>query len=164
MTGKRSVAHDTFVIERTYPASPERVFRAFADPVVKARWFGGADDWSGPQTAFEFRVGGRECHQGRLHSEPELHTFEGEFRDIVPEQRIVFTYDMHLDDVRISVSLATVEILPEGTGTRLVFTEQGAFLDGLDTAAAREHGTRELLDALGAELARQANDEQEEAS
>jgi hypothetical protein len=55
---------------------------------------------------------------------------------------------------RISVSVATVELEPQGSGTRLIFTEQGAFLDGFDDPAMREHGTRELLDALGAELRR----------
>jgi uncharacterized protein YndB with AHSA1/START domain len=56
----------------------------------------------------------------------------------------------------MSVSLTTVEFKAEGTGTRLVFTEQGAFLDGLDKPADREHGTGELLNALGAELDRQS--------
>lgn len=73
----------------------------------------------------------------------------------MPDQRIVYTYDMHLDETRISVSLATVEFEPAGAGTRLVFTEQGAFLDGLDTPAQREQGTGELLDALGGELRRE---------
>jgi len=41
---------------------------------------------------------------------------------------------------------------PEGAGTRLVLTEQGAYLDGHDTSAQRQHGTGELLDALGAAL------------
>jgi uncharacterized protein YndB with AHSA1/START domain len=159
VSDKRSVTHATFVIERTYPASPERVFRAFADPAIKARWFGGKDDWSGPETAFDFRVGGRERHQGRLHNEPELHTFDGTYWDIVPDKRIVFAYDMHLDDTRISVSLATVELAPAGGGTQLVFTEQGAFLDGYDIPTAREEGTKELLNALGAELDRQAKEE-----
>ncbi len=68
------------------------------------------------------------------------------------DQRIVYTYDMHLDDARISVSLATVELEPAGAGTRLIFTEQGVFLDGYDDAGSREHGTRELLDKLGASL------------
>ena len=63
---------------------------------------------------------------------------------------------MHLDETRISVSLATVEFKPEGDGTRLIFTEQGAFLDGYDEPAQREHGTGELLDALGAELRRES--------
>ena len=72
----------------------------------------------------------------------------------MPGQRIVYTYDMHLDQTRISVSLATVEFMPEGGGTRLIFTEQGAFLDGHDRPARREHGMGSLLDALGADLRR----------
>ena len=62
---------------------------------------------------------------------------------------------MYLDGTRISVSLATVEFRPEGAGTRLIFTEQGAFLDGYDDPAQREQGTRDLLDALGTELRRE---------
>jgi uncharacterized protein YndB with AHSA1/START domain len=72
----------------------------------------------------------------------------------VPNERIISTYEMHLDETRISVSLATVELSPAGKGTRLVYTEQGAFLDGFDDVAGREHGTGKLLDALGQELKR----------
>ena len=61
---------------------------------------------------------------------------------------------MDLDGQRISVSLATIEFKPAGKGTKLIFTEQGAFLDGYDNVAGREHGTRELLDSLGRELER----------
>jgi uncharacterized protein YndB with AHSA1/START domain len=86
--------------------------------------------------------------------EGSVYAFEGLYQDIVPDERIVYTYDMHLDRARISVSLATVELKPEGGGTRLVFTEQGAFLDGLDTPAEREQGTGSLLGALGEELER----------
>jgi len=50
----------------------------------------------------------------------------------------------------------TIELVAEAGGTRLVMTEQGAFLDGHDTSATREHGTGELLDALGAFLKIQA--------
>ena len=44
---ERSVTHATFVIERTYHASPARVFNAFADQAAKARWFAGPDDFLG---------------------------------------------------------------------------------------------------------------------
>jgi uncharacterized protein YndB with AHSA1/START domain len=74
----------------------------------------------------------------------------------VPNERIIYGYDMHLGDKRVSVSLATVEFKPAGKGTRLTFTEQGAFLDGFDDPTVREHGTGEVLDALGEELRRQA--------
>ena len=54
----------------------------------------------------------------------------------------------------MSTSLGTVELKAEGDGTRLLYTEQGAFLDGLDSPEQREQGTRSLFDALGEELSR----------
>jgi uncharacterized protein YndB with AHSA1/START domain len=152
---ERSVTHATFVIERTYDASPARVFAAWANPAVKSRWFAGPEDWESGAYELDFRVGGRERAGGGPPGGP-VHTYDARYQDIVPNERIIISYDMHLDDKRISVSLATVELKPKGGGTRLVFTEQGAFLDGFDDPGLREKGTRDLLDALGAELARQS--------
>jgi uncharacterized protein YndB with AHSA1/START domain len=151
---ERSVTHATFVVERTYDASPARVFAAWADPAAKSRWFSDPDD-ARTEWEMDFRVGGREIGRGPTPDGP-VYAFEARYQDIVPNERILYTYDMHLDQARISVSLATVELKPAGSGTRLVFTEQGAFLDGLDTPAQREQGMGGLLDALGAELARDA--------
>jgi uncharacterized protein YndB with AHSA1/START domain len=149
---ERSVEHATFAVERTYEAAPPRVFAAWADPEAKARWFGdpgqGSEDFE-----LDFRVGGREFNRGTV--EGQQYTFEARYEDIVPDERIVYSYDMHLDGTRISVSLATVELKPAEAGTRLIFTEQGAFLDGLDTPGLREQGTGSLLDALSAELERE---------
>jgi uncharacterized protein YndB with AHSA1/START domain len=145
---RRSTEHATFVIERLYPAAPTRVFAAWADPGAKARWFAGPDDWIKFTHDTDFRVGGGES----LATGPAggtIHRFDGRYQDIVPDQRIIYTYDMHLDETRISVSLATVEFRPEGSGTRLVFIEQAVFLDGTDNPATREQGTYGLLDKLG---------------
>jgi uncharacterized protein YndB with AHSA1/START domain len=146
-----SVAHDTFVIERTYDAPVAQVFRAWADPVLKARWFAGSADALGAGYKLDFRVGGREVNRGGPPGGP-VFTFESQFRDIVPEQRIVYTYEMSADDNRISVSVATVQFHDHDATTHLVLTEQGVFLDGHDTAAQREEGTRSLLDSLAAIL------------
>jgi uncharacterized protein YndB with AHSA1/START domain len=151
---ERSVTHATFVIERTYPASPPRVFAAWADPTIKSRWFVGPEEWGPAVFELDFRIGGREISRGGPVGGP-VHAFEGRYYDIVPNERIVYAYEMHIDETRISVSVATVELKPSGAGTRLIFTEQGAYLDGHDTSAEREHGTGELLEALGAELQRQ---------
>jgi len=67
------------------------------------------------------------------------YTVQALYRDIVPGRRIVYTYDMLLDGIRISASVATVEFKRERDGTRLVFTEQAAFLDGHEVPARREH-------------------------
>ncbi len=144
---ERSTVHSTFVLERNYPASPERVFAAWAEPAAKARWFAGPSDWQTVVPEFDFRVGGRERLRTGAPGK-DAHRFDAVYHDIVPNQRIVYSYDMHIGDARISVSLATIEFQASGSGTRLVFTEQGAFLDGYDDAGSRERGTRELLDKL----------------
>jgi uncharacterized protein YndB with AHSA1/START domain len=151
---ERSVTHATFVIERNYAASPARVFAAFASRTAKASWFQGPDEWGPSDHELDFRVGGRERVSGGPKGGP-IHIFEARFQDIVPNERIISSYDMHFDDKRISVSLATVEFKPAGAGTRLILTEQGAFLDGYDDAGSREHGTRGLLDKLDAALRRE---------
>jgi uncharacterized protein YndB with AHSA1/START domain len=152
---ERSVTHATFVIERTYPASPARVFAAWSSRDAKSVWFHGPAEWDRSAHELDFRIGGRERVSGGPKGGP-VHHFEALYQDIVPDQRIITSYEMRLDEKRISVSLATVELKPAGTGTRLTYTEQGAFLDGYDDAGGREHGTRGLLDQLGAALARQA--------
>lgn len=149
----RSAKHATFVIQRSFTAPPARVFQAFADPKVKERWFQGPPEWEkGPKT-FDFREGGRETSSGGPKEGPH-HKFECRYVDIVPNERIVYAYDMHLDGRRISVSLTTIEFKPEGAGTRMIFTEQGVFLDDFDDAGLREQGTRMLLDNLAAALDR----------
>ncbi|WP_119302763.1 SRPBCC family protein [Dongia deserti] len=149
----RSATHGTFTLERVYDAAPARVFRAWSDVAIKARWFVGPADWHLIERAMDFRVGGKERLRGRKGS-GVVSTFDSVYLDIVAGERIIYSYDMRLDDRHISVSLATVELKPEGAGTRLTITEQGVFLDGYDDAGSRERGTRILLDQLGAELRR----------
>jgi uncharacterized protein YndB with AHSA1/START domain len=145
----RTTEHGTFTVTRTYPVSPARVFAAWSSEEAKARWFGAPGS-----TAYEldFRVGGTEVNRGGPPGGP-VYSYEAVYRDIVPAQRIVYAYFMEADDSLISVSVTTVEFAPASSGTTLTFTEQGVFLDGSDTAAEREKGTGELLDALGAALA-----------
>jgi uncharacterized protein YndB with AHSA1/START domain len=146
-----TISHDTFVIERTYDTPIAQVFRAWADPVLKARWFAGSADALGTGYELDFRIGGGEVNRGGPPGGP-VYTYESKFHDIVPEQRIVYTYEMFADEQRISVSVATVQFRDHDATTHLVLTEQGVFLDGQDTVAQREEGTRSLLDSLSAVL------------
>jgi len=149
---ERKVTHSTFVIERVYEAPPARVWQAWSEDEAKQKWFGGdAEAWTSLERAMDFRVGGREKAVGRWKS-GTVSAFDALYWDIIPEERIVYTYEMHIDGAKISVSLATVELRPEGDGTRLKVTESGAFLDGYDDAGSREHGTGWLLDKLGETL------------
>jgi uncharacterized protein YndB with AHSA1/START domain len=147
----RTAEHGTFVLSRTYPVAPERVFAAWASREAKARWFGspGGDN---PNFKLDFRVGGTESLSVGPPEGP-VHTYQATYHDIVLNERIVYGYTMDADADRISVSVTTVEFAPAGDGTTLTFTEQGVFLDGHDTLVIREKGTGELLDQLGTALA-----------
>jgi uncharacterized protein YndB with AHSA1/START domain len=145
----RNVTHATFTLERSYPVPPARVFAAWADPAAKARWF---TPGPGSGHELEFRVGGREVATGGPDGGPVMR-FETLYRDIVPQQRIVYTSTLSTETDLTTVSLTTVEFTPgEDGGTRLVLTEQGAYLDGHEQPAWREEGTASQLDALAAEL------------
>jgi uncharacterized protein YndB with AHSA1/START domain len=152
---ERSVNHATFVIARTYPARPARVFEAWASREAKAAWMEDPDFKSdGAEGELDFRVGGHERFGG-LAPNGTTHRYAARYYDIVPDQRIVYSYEMYAGEDRMSVSLATVEIVPDGDGARLTYTEQGAFLDDIDTPDARQGGTEWLLDKLGKYLAGQ---------
>jgi uncharacterized protein YndB with AHSA1/START domain len=147
-----AVRHATFTIERVYEAAPERVFAAWADPAAKREWFRGPQEWEPGEYELDFRVGGREISRGGPAGGP-WHAYDARYYDILAGERIVYAYDMHIDDVRISVSVATVELFAEGGATRLRFTEQGAYLDPRFSEVDREGGTRGLLEQLGMAVA-----------
>ena len=157
-----NVVHNTFRIERTYDASPERVYAAFADPESKAKWFNGPEGWVSYQRECDFRVGGREVVSGGPQGAPVPSTpadcaesgsvFDARYLDIVPNQRIVYVYDMYVGGRKLSVSLATIELTAQGKSTRLTMTEQGAFFGGAEDGSEREEGTKWLLEKLGRSL------------
>jgi uncharacterized protein YndB with AHSA1/START domain len=141
-----SVTHATFTLERIYPVAPDQVFDAWADPKVKGRWFAGnADGYE-----LDFRVGGIE-HNGATNEGKQI-TWESLYREIVTDERIVYTSVLAEDAAVATVSLTTIEFVPEGGGTRLVLVEAGAYLDGREQPAWREQGTSDWLNALGSEL------------
>jgi uncharacterized protein YndB with AHSA1/START domain len=142
----RTTTHATFVIERTLAHPPAKVFAAYADLEKKSKWFRGPSEWESHHT-MDFRVGGKEISRGGPPG-GTVHQMSGEYWDIVENERIVMSYEMHLGATRISVSLGTTEIKPNGAGSKLIYTEQGAYLDGYDDAGQREEGTRELLSQL----------------
>ena len=155
---ERPVIHNTFEIERTYPAATSRVFAAFSSKEAKDAW-GDTGDLAEPgaddaDTQFDFRIGGHERfgfgYQGVSYR------YDCCYYDIVPEQRIIYSYEMYADGTRISVSVATIEFAATSDGTALTWTEQGAYLDGFDGAEApqlRREGTAAMLDGLAKYLA-----------
>lgn len=156
----RSVIHDTFTIERTYPAAPSRVFAAFASEEAKSIWGDTGDlepaEGDAGIAEFDFRVGGRE--RFGIKMDGVTFRYDARYYDIVPDQRIIYAYEMYADEARISVSVATIEFAKTSDGTALTVTEQGAYLDGIDGPQApslRKEGVTEMLDNLTSYLAAQ---------
>ncbi|KQW82622.1 SRPBCC domain-containing protein [Brevundimonas sp. Root1279] len=141
----------SFTIDRRFDARPERVFRAFTDRAVKQAWLG-CEAVSAPAIEqLDFRIGGREVSRGGGQGGAE-HLFEGQYLDIVDGRRFVFAFVMHVGGRKLSASIASVEILPDGDGARLIFNEQGVYF-GEDGWAEREEGTAFGMDQLALWLA-----------
>lgn len=144
---RHSTQHGSFTIERHLSAPPAQVFTAWSNPDIKGRWFAGPYEWSAIGYKLDFRIGGHE-YMASGSTEGPMHIYDARIEDIVPNERIVYSYERSLDDKRISVSLATVELEPDGDGTYLVFTEQDVFLDDADNETSRVQETTALLDKL----------------
>jgi uncharacterized protein YndB with AHSA1/START domain len=147
----RSVTHATVVLEHDYALPPARVFEAWADPAIKTRWFTGALDPAAAPMTLDFRVGGTEQTISQA-DDGTVVRYQGLFCDIVPGERIVIANWIDVNGQRISVSQFTAEFRATATGTQLVATEQGAYLDGHDSPDSRAVGIRAQLDALALEL------------
>jgi uncharacterized protein YndB with AHSA1/START domain len=152
-TTTHSQAHATFVIERTYPVPVTVVWQALSDGAARDQWFTAGDAFATHDKRHDFRVGGKSTENGQWHGGP-LSRFDSTYTDIVEPQRIVFTYDMWVDERHLSTSVTTIALEDDGDQTRLTYVEQGVHFDGLDSPEGREEGTKGLLDQLGTYLAR----------
>ena len=150
-----TVSHGKFVIERRFDFAPATVFAAFADPAQKRRWFVEGEGWTIDGYEADFRGGGFEKSRFRFGGGDPMGN-DTLYVDIVENRRIVFAYSMTMKDKAFSASVATIELQPEGKGTLLVYTEQVAHLDGVDSTADRESGCRDLFEALDAVLRKRA--------
>jgi uncharacterized protein YndB with AHSA1/START domain len=150
--------HGSFTLTFDLDAPVERVFAAFSDLTQRRRWFRMPGE--SPETLHEldFRVGGHELVHGSVvvAGAPEHIGVRAQFLDIVDQRRIVYVHELVLEDRRRSVSLVTIELLPQGPRTHLIYTEQYVFLlltgDGSDDVAERRGGTRLLMNGLAAAL------------
>jgi uncharacterized protein YndB with AHSA1/START domain len=149
-TDTHAVIHATFTIDRDYPQSPARVFKAFADPVSKRRWYAEGEGFAVLQYDLDFRVDGAETSRFSYQGGPEIRN-DTLFYAIVPNRRILAAYRMLIGGNFLSVSLATMEFIAQGKGTRLTYTEQGVYLSE-DDVKNRKGGCAGLLEMLAKEL------------
>jgi uncharacterized protein YndB with AHSA1/START domain len=153
------VAHGTFVLKRRYDAPPARVFRAWADPVAFRRWFVEAPGAAIHDWVHDFRVGGAGGGRYRFGGpENDIGFNDTVFLDIVDNRRVILSYVMGTEvggeRVRFSASLATIELIADGAGTHLTYTEQGAYFgtDGAGHIPLREEGCAAMLENLARQL------------
>jgi uncharacterized protein YndB with AHSA1/START domain len=157
---KPTVIHSTFQLERRLKASPERIFAAFSDKAAKRRWFYGSRHVL-EDHKLDFKVGGRERAQMKMGPGTPVagKTLVNDtvYEDIVPSRRIVTAYRMSMDETPFSASLATIELIPNGSGTDLLLTHQGAYFENADGPEMRKAGWQSLLNKLTKELGEEAN-------
>lgn len=145
---KRRVVHATTVVEHRFAASPETVFNAWADPAARAQWdLPGGDDWELAELQQDFRIGGHETARFGPKGHPVYWSY-GTYLDIVPNARIVSAGTMHEDQKRTSTTLCTVEFMADGAGTKLVLTDQTAFLDQGEAPRDRKSGWGKIIKRL----------------
>lgn len=148
------VVHATCVVERSFAKPPARVFEAVSDPRIVREWYGAGEHHDLIEFALRFAVGGTQRMSYRFKAGHPLAgkvlVNDGVFQDIVPDQRIVAASTMTIDEMRISASLVTFELLPTEAGTDVICTHQGAFFEGSgpDPAKMREDGWNTLMDRL----------------
>jgi uncharacterized protein YndB with AHSA1/START domain len=142
-----SVAHETLVFERRARASPEAVFAAYVDVGVRARWSAPSPTAAVVYSAADFRVDGVDSF--RCGSADDLR-FAGVVRylDIIDGQRIVYSEVITSSGTRLSVSLVTWEFCPEGSGTRLVVTDQVTSFVGQGMIDGSRSGMSGAIDNL----------------
>ncbi|MCX8506712.1 MAG: SRPBCC family protein [Alphaproteobacteria bacterium] len=152
VAAKGGVRQAGFCLERVLNAPIEAVYHAFTDPVAKSRWFGGGPGYKNLTRELDVRPGGRETVRGQWDT-GMINEYQAVYFDVEANSRLVYGYDLWLNGKKLSVSLVTVQFLPEAGKCRLVLTEHGVYFGGAEDIATREMGTGFLLDMLEKSLA-----------
>lgn len=143
------------VVSRTFPASPELVFRAWSSADHLKRWFCPAG-YTVPKACVEFRVGGAFdiCMRSPRGEE---HWTRGKYTEIVPHSRLVIDMNaLDAQDRPLFRAYTVVTFERESSGTRLQVTQNYTLLDGFAAPMIQgaPAGWSETLDRLEQELAR----------
>ena len=110
----------SLVISRTYPASVERVFKAWTDANQLGQWFAPTDDYT-TKASVDLRVG----HQYRIaitHKGGNVHAILGTYHLIDAPRKLVYTW--RWEGGPMADTLVTVDFTPEGEATKVTITHE----------------------------------------
>jgi uncharacterized protein YndB with AHSA1/START domain len=132
----------SLTLKRRLNAPPAKVFAAWTDPEKIKCWFGppGVETLAAESDA---RVGGRYRILARS-PDGEQHDVSGVYREVIPNQKLVFTWAWKSTPER--ESLVTIELEPDGDGTMLTLTHEQFFDEG--ARDRHQHGWAGSLEKL----------------
>jgi uncharacterized protein YndB with AHSA1/START domain len=135
----------SLVVSRIYPASQERVFKAWTDANQLGQWFAPSDDYT-TQATVDLHVG----HQYRIaitHKGGNVHNVVGTYHLIDPPRKLVYTWRW---EGAPADTLVTIDFTPKGDSTEVTITHD-QFLD-LETRDKHNDGWSGCLERLGRKL------------
>jgi uncharacterized protein YndB with AHSA1/START domain len=148
---KSSIARDTIVLERTYRAAPDRVFRAWEDVEARARWSKPWPEMDLVYDSHDFRIGGTDIYRCGLNGVFNW-TAEIQYLDIVRDKRLIFSERMAEEEKPQSTALIAVEFFAKGKETLQIITIDILTLDGSSMLEGYTGSWAPVLDNIAAEL------------
>jgi uncharacterized protein YndB with AHSA1/START domain len=146
-----AIAHATIVMERTYNATPARVFAAWSDVEARKRWSSPADNIRIEYESADFREGGRDVSRC-IEPSNDDYVATVTYLDIRKDQRIVFAEDVVHGEKRVSAALISMVLTPQVSATHLSLTLQIASFDDAAMEAGYQFGWSAALDNLAKEF------------
>ena len=122
MSTKAESATETLRLERTLNATPERVYRAFTEPALLKQWHA-PGDYAAESVEADVRVGGTYSITMKSPAGTE-HTTRGTYQEVVPNERLVYTWRWQDEAHDVGETLVTIQLQPEGEATRLTLTHE----------------------------------------
>ena len=119
----RVLVEPSLTLNRRLKASPAQVYAAWTDPAKIVKWFG-PDAGPVEHAALDVRAGGRYTLISRTE-DGEQHHVSGVYREVVPNERLVFSWVWRSTPER--QSQVTILIKPDGSGSLLTLIHEKFF-------------------------------------